>query len=153
MKILILDGGWQQLPAIRKARQMSLRVLVADYLENAPGRKEADAFYLISTTDRERILELARNENIDGILAFASDPATATAAYVAEKLHLPGNPLRAAEILGNKAKLRELLLELGIPAPRGAILKQGMVQIQESGRVLLHVMKRWMFLEENLEKN
>lgn len=81
MKILILGGGWQQLPAIWRTRQMGLRVLVADYLEDAPGRKEADAFYLISTTDREKILELARKEKIDGILAFASDPAAATAVY------------------------------------------------------------------------
>lgn len=39
MTILVLGGGWQQLPAIRKAREMGLRVIVADYLESAPGRR------------------------------------------------------------------------------------------------------------------
>lgn len=102
MTILVLGGGWQQLPAIRKAREMGLRVIVADYLESAPGRKEADRFYLVSTRDREAILAIAESEAVDGVLAFASDPAELTAAYVAEECGLPGGPMEAAEILGNK---------------------------------------------------
>lgn len=123
MKILILGGGWQQLPAILQAKRMGLQVIVADYLENVPGRREVDVFYPVSTTEREKVLELAKVEQIDGVLAYASDPAAATAAYVAEKLHLPGNPLRAAEILGNKARFREFLRKIEIPAPQTVILK------------------------------
>ena len=100
MAILVLGGGWQQLPAIRKAREMGLRVIVADYLESAPGRKEADRFYLVSTRDREAILALAGREAVDGVLAFASDPAELTAAYVAEECGLPGGPRDASGIIG-----------------------------------------------------
>ena len=42
---------------------------------------------------------------MNGILAFASDPAEETATYVAEKMGLPGGMYAAAEILGNKRKL------------------------------------------------
>lgn len=100
MKILILGGGYQQLPAIRKAHEMGLTVLLADYLADAPGRKKANQSFLISTRDKEEILELARREQVDGILAFASDPAAETATYVAEQLGLSGNPPLAAEVLG-----------------------------------------------------
>ena len=55
---------------------------------------------------------------MDGILAFASDPAEETAAYVAEKMGLPGGMYAAAGILGNKRKFRELLTMHRIPAPR-----------------------------------
>ena len=118
MKILILGGGFQQLPAIRKAHELGLTVLLADYLPDAPGRSEADQSFLISTRDRDKILELARREGVDGILAFASDPAEETAAYVAEKMGLPGGMYAAAGILGNKRKFREFLAMHGLPAPR-----------------------------------
>ena len=118
MKILILGGGFQQLPAIRKAHELGLTVLLADYLPDAPGRREADQSFLVSTRDKEKILELARKEAVDGILAFASDPAEETAAYVAEKLGLPGGMYAAAGILGNKRKFREFLAMHRIPAPR-----------------------------------
>ena len=118
MKILILGGGYQQLPAIRKAHEMGLTVLLADYLADAPGRTEAEQSFLVSTRDREKVLELARREEVDGILAFASDPAAETAAYVAEQLGLPGNTQLAAVTLGNKEKFRIFLAENGIPSPR-----------------------------------
>lgn len=118
MKILILGGGFQQLPAIRKAHELGLTVLLADYLPDAPGRREADQSFLVSTRDKAGILELARKEDVDGILAFASDPAEETAAYAAEKLGLPGGMYAAAEILGNKRKFREFLAMHRIPAPR-----------------------------------
>ncbi len=118
MKILILGGGFQQLPAIRKAHELGLTVLLADYLPDAPGRREADQNFLVSTRDKEKILGLARREDVDGILAFASDPAEETAAYVAEKMGLPGGMYAAAGILGNKRKFREFLAMHRIPAPR-----------------------------------
>ena len=118
MKILILGGGFQQLPAIRKAHELGLTVLLADYLPYAPGRREADQSFLISTRDKDKILDLARKEDVDGILAFASDPAEEMAAYVAEKIGLPGGMYVAAGILGNKRKFREFLAMHRIPAPR-----------------------------------
>lgn len=118
MKILILGGGFQQLPAIRKAHELGLTVLLVDYLPDAPGRREADQSFLVSTRDKDKILELARKEDADDILAFASDPAEETAAYVAERMGLPGGMYAAAGILGNKRKFREFLVMHGIPTPR-----------------------------------
>ena len=44
-------------------------------------------------------------------MAYASDPAAPTAAYVAEKLGLPSNSYKAVETLGFKDKFREFLKE------------------------------------------
>ena len=122
MKILMLGGGHQQLQAIRKAKGMGLEVIVADYLEHPPGMGEADRFYRISTRDREEILALAQQEDVDGILSYASDPAAATAAYVAGQLGLPGGYVEAAEILGHKGRFRQFLLEHQIPVPEHTYL-------------------------------
>ena len=52
------------------------------------------------------------------MLAYASDPAAPTAAYVAEKLHLPTNPYKSVDILCNKDKFRAFLSENGFNTPR-----------------------------------
>lgn len=51
----------------------------------------ADKFFLVSTTDKRAVLDIARREHIDGVLTYASDPAAPTAACVAEKMDLPGS--------------------------------------------------------------
>lgn len=108
-KILLLGGSYQQVIAIQKAKDMGIYTILCDYLPDNPGQYVADKFYLESTTDKDTILKIASNEKIDGIIAYASDPAAPTAAYVAEKLSLPGNPYKSVDILCNKDKFREFL--------------------------------------------
>lgn len=110
-KILLLGGSTQQIPAIEYANKMGYYTLLCDYLPDNPGKKYADKFYCVSTTDKEAVLEVAEKEKIDGIVAYASDPAAPTAAYVAEKLGLPSNSYKAVETLGFKDKFREFLKE------------------------------------------
>ncbi len=116
-KILLLGGSAQQIVAIETAKRLGYYTILCDYLPDNPGQYHADKFYLDSTTDKKRILEIAENEQVNGILAFASDPAAPTAAYVAEKLGLPTNPLESVEILCNKDKFRQFLQENGFHAP------------------------------------
>lgn len=117
-KILLLGGSHQQVIAIQKAEEMGIYTILCDYLPDNPGQYVADRFYLESTTDKESILKIAREEKIDGIIAYASDPAAPTAAYVAEKLSLPGNPYKSVDILCNKDKFREFLKANEFNVPR-----------------------------------
>lgn len=117
-KILLLGGSAQQIIAIETSRRLGYYTILCDYLTDNPGQKYADIFYLISTTDKEAILEIATKEDIDGIIAYASDPAAPTAAYVAEKLNLPTSPYKSVEILCNKDIFRSFLYHNGFHAPR-----------------------------------
>ena len=101
-KILLLGGSAQQTVAIRAAKKLGYFTIVCDYLPDNPGQYIADRFYGASTTDVEAIYEIARKEGVDGILAYASDPAALPAAIVAERLGLPTNPAKSVEILGLK---------------------------------------------------
>ena len=107
--LLLLGGSAQQIIAIETAKRMGLRTVLCDYLPDNPGQYHADDFHLVSTTDKEAVLKVAINEKADGILAYASDPAAPTAAYVAEKLGLPGSPYKSVELLCNKDEFREFL--------------------------------------------
>lgn len=116
-KILLLGGSAQQVVAVETAKRLGYYTVLCDYLKDNPGQYVADKFYLVSTTDKKAVLEVAQNEQVDGVLAYASDPAAPTAAYVAEKMGLPGNPYESVEILCNKDKFRAFLKEHGFCTP------------------------------------
>lgn len=117
-KILLLGGSAQQVVAIKKAKRLGYYTVLCDFLTDNPGQYEADKFYLVSTTDKDAVLEVAQKELVDGVLAYASDPAAPTAAYIAEKLGLPGNPYQSVETLCNKDQFRKFLLENGFSTPK-----------------------------------
>lgn len=114
----MLGGSAFQAPSIITAKQMGLYVITCDYLPENPGHKYADEYYNVSTTDKDAVLELARKLRIDGIVCYASDPSAPTAAYVAEKLGLPGNPYKSVNILANKDLFRTFLAENKFKVPR-----------------------------------
>ena len=116
--ILMLGGSRQQVVAIECAKRLGLRTVLCDYLPDNPGQHYADVFYQESTTDRERMLQIARAEGVSGVLAYSSDPAAPTAAYVAAQLGLPTNPLAAVETLSEKHLFRAHLQKAGLPCPK-----------------------------------
>ena len=117
-KILLLGGSAQQVVAIETAKRLGYFTILCDYLPDNPGQYAADKFYLVSTTDKEAVRRVAQAEQVDGVLAYASDPAAPTAAYVAEKMGLPGNPYESVEILCNKDRFRTFLKEHGFCTPK-----------------------------------
>lgn len=117
-KILMLGGSAQQVVAINAAKEMGYYTVLCDYLPDNPGQYVADKYYNTSTTDIEAVYEIAKTEQVIGILAYASDPAALPAAIVADRLGLPTNPPQAVEILGVKHKFRRFLSENGFACPQ-----------------------------------
>jgi biotin carboxylase len=116
-RILILGASPFQIPAIRHAVTMGCEVITSDYLSQNPGHRFAHQSFNISTVDQEAMLKLAAGLAIDGILAYASDPAAPTAAYVSERLGLPGTDPQAVHILTNKPNFRGFLKRHGFKVP------------------------------------
>lgn len=117
-KILFLGGAPTQIPPIKYALEQGHYVITCDYLPDNPGHKLAHEYHNVSTTDKEAVLELAKKLNIDGVVAYASDPSAPAAAYVAENLGLPGNPYAAVEILARKDYFRDFLAKHNFNVPR-----------------------------------
>lgn len=110
-KVLMLGGSLYQTYAIKEAVKMGYYVITCDYLPSNPGHQYAHEYHNVSTTDKEAVLELAKRLNVDGVVAYASDPAAPTAAYVCEKLGLPTSPYKSVEILSKKHLFRQYLAE------------------------------------------
>jgi len=114
----MLGGSLYQTYAIKEAKRLGYYVITADYLPTNPGHKFADEYHNVSTTDKEAVLQLATELRVDGVIAYASDPAAPTAAYVCEKLGLPTSPYKSVEILSNKDLFRDFLQKNGFVCPK-----------------------------------
>ncbi len=117
-RLLMLGGSLYQTYAIKEAKRLGYYVISCDYLPDNPGHQYADEYHNVSTTDKEAVLSLAQELKIDGIVAYASDPAAPTAAYVAEKMGLSTSPYKSVEILSNKDLFRAFLQENGFNCPK-----------------------------------
>lgn len=117
-KILLLGGSVPQIIAIKTAKRLGYYTILCDYLPDNPGQYFADKFYLISTTDKDAVLKIAKKEKIQGIIAYSSDPAAPTAAYVSEKMGLSGVPYIAANSFCEKHLFRKFLKQYGFNVPR-----------------------------------
>lgn len=117
-KIMFLGAARQQVPPILYALQQGHHVVTCDNLPNNPGHQLAHDWHFVSTTDKERVLDLARRLDIDGIVSYASDPAAPTQAFVAEELGLVGNPYSSVLTLTRKDLFREFLATNGFLTPK-----------------------------------
>lgn len=117
-KILFLGASQFQIAPIKYAKDQGHYVITCDYLPDNPGHKYADEYHNISTTDKEAVLDLSEKLQIDGIVAYASDPAAPTQAYVGNKLGLPSNPYESVLILTRKDLFRDFLLKHNFLVPK-----------------------------------
>ena len=122
--IAIIGAGYLQQPLVAKAREMGLRTVCFAWAEGAVCKDLCDVFYPVSITEKEQILDLCRQEQIDGICTIASDVAAPTVAYVAEQMGLAGNPYQAAVRAHNKHLMREALVEAGVDCPQFRLVDQ-----------------------------
>jgi carbamoylphosphate synthase large subunit len=118
-RLLILGGIHYLIAVINTAHKLGYYVITCDYLPNNIAHKYSDEYCNLSIIDKEAVLQLAKEKQIDGILSFAVDPGVVTAGYVAEKLGLPGaSPYQSVCILQNKTLFRNFLKENGFIVPK-----------------------------------
>lgn len=115
---MLLGGLRYLIPVIEAAHKLGLHVITCDYLPDNIAHKYSDEYHNVSIIDKEAVLKLARELEIDGIMSFAVDPGVVTAAYVAEQMGLPNvGPYESVCILQDKAKFREFLRAHGFNCP------------------------------------
>jgi biotin carboxylase len=132
MKKLLLLGGLRYLiPVIKEAKELGYYTITCDYLPDNIAHRYSDEYHNVNITDKTAVLQLAKKLKIDGILSFAVDPGVVTAAYVAEKLGLPGCPLKSVEILQNKGLFRAFLEEHKFNVPKAKAFTSHTIATEE----------------------
>ena len=117
-KLMILGGSRYAIPVIEAAHKLGLYAITADYLPDNIAHRFSDKYINVSIIEKEKVLKVAQELQIDGIVSFACDPGVVTAAYVAEKMGLPfQGSYKSASILQDKGLFREFLTENGFNVP------------------------------------
>ena len=106
------------MPLVKKAKEMGLEVHCFAWEEGAVCKDIVNYFYPISIVEKEEILKICQEVDIDGICTIASDVAAPTVAYVANKMNLVGNNYEAAVRANNKYQMREAFVKVGVPCPK-----------------------------------
>ena len=125
-KLMLLGGLRYLLPVIDAAHRHGIHVITVDYLPDNIAHKYSDEYHNVSIIDKEAVLALAQELQIDGIMSFAVDPGVVSAAYVAEKMGLPFQcSYEAACILQNKSRFRKFLADNGFNVPNARGYNEG----------------------------
>lgn len=123
-KIAIIGASDFQNPLILKAKELGYETHVFAWKDGSIGEKTADYFYPISIIEKEKILKECEKINPIAITTIASDLATTTVNYIAEKLNLKGNSLECCEISTNKYKMRSAFKKNGIQSPGFVLINE-----------------------------
>ena len=117
-RLLILGTLGEFVQLVRKAREKGYYTIVCDGYSDGPAREFADEAYQIPVTDTEKIAELCREKEIDGIITSFSDLLLECMVKIADRAGLPCY-LKPEQLpwYRDKSRTRELLQELGLPTP------------------------------------
>jgi len=118
-KIMLLGGIRYLLPVIKVAHECGYYVITCDYIPDNIAHQFSDEYVNVSIIDKDAVLKVAVEKQIDGIMSFGVDPGVVTASYVQNKMHLPSfGPFESIEILQNKDLFRAFLTEHGFNVPK-----------------------------------
>ena len=133
-KLMLLGGLRYLLPVIEAAHRHGIHVITVDYLPDNIAHKYSDEYHNVSIIDKDAVLALAQQLQIDGIMSFAVDPGVVAAAYTAEKMGLPFQcSYEAACILQDKSRFRKFLADNGFNVPNARGYSEGDDALQDIG--------------------
>ena len=72
-KLAIIGASYLQLPLVQRAKEMGIRTICFAWEEGAVCKDVADTFYPISIVEKEQILEICKQEQIDGVIHPCSE--------------------------------------------------------------------------------
>ncbi|HXV33330.1 MAG TPA: ATP-grasp domain-containing protein [Gaiellaceae bacterium] len=124
-RLLVLGAGPAQLGLHRAARERGLFVIACDRDPTAVGFEFVDRRAVVSVEDEAAISQLARAEQVDGIIAPGIDWPVAIAARIAAHNGLP-HPVtpETAALTVLKHRQRKRLAEHGVPQPRWQVTNE-----------------------------
>ena len=117
MRILVVTASRQQLPLIRRARELGLFVVATDRESTAPGLAAADVGEVVDTLDVKAVLDVALRYRPSAVVTEQTDVAVLTVARVAEAMKLRGIGVDVARAATHKYEMRLRCRAAGIPSP------------------------------------
>lgn len=120
-RLLVLAAGILQVPVIKKAKEKGYYVIVVDGDSNAIGLQYADKAICANITDEEIMLEIAREQHVDGVIHPCSEVSMNVMGRINDELSLTGITKEQAIRATNKHLMREAFEKGNAPSPKSIL--------------------------------
>ena len=118
-KILFANGNYNDIPLVEAARRLGCYVITSGNDPSGEAHPFADEYCPCNYADREQLLRLAEEKQVDAVCSCGNDLAAVSAAYVCERLGLPGHDTwKVSRLFHEKDEFKRLCEELDLPTPR-----------------------------------
>ncbi|MBR6963363.1 MAG: ATP-grasp domain-containing protein [Prevotella sp.] len=117
-RLLVMGGMRISCEIVRKAKEMGIFTIVADYypVEKSPAKAISDKAIKVSVTDVDAVLEVIKQEQVDGVLVGFNDMLLPFYADICNKAGLPCYGTKEQfEILIAKDKYKALCRQFDVP--------------------------------------
>ncbi len=121
-KLLVLGGNSATAGVVQSAKSLGAETVVVDRDPRAYVKRFADKSYDIDGTDVQGIVEIAREERVDGVLLGAVEELMDSYRKVCEGLGLPCYADKGLfGLFSDKRAFKELCMSNGVPATQGGL--------------------------------
>lgn len=118
-KMLFVNGNYNDVPLVKEAHNLGYYVITSGNDPKGEAHQLADRYCPCDYSNKEEMLKLASSLDIDAICSCGNDFGATTAAYVAEKLRLPGHDTYAvSRIFHEKDEFKRIVQEYNLPSPK-----------------------------------
>lgn len=114
-KIAIIGASYLQLPLVLKAKELKCQTICFAIADGAVCKEFSDFFFPISIVEKDQILKICTDFEVDGICTIASDLAVETVNYVADSLSLTGNSVYSSQYVREKHLMKSKLNQFNLP--------------------------------------
>ncbi len=121
--VALLGAGREQLPALRSARSLGLKVVALDGQATAPGLKEADQSFVLDLSDEAEVIELLAKSGISAVIPAPIGRMLTTVGAVNDALGLRGTSAEAARACVDKARFDRVAREAGLRRPHQKVVR------------------------------
>lgn len=117
-RLLFLGAVRPLCEAVEVAKEMGIYTIVTDYLPNSPAKKFADKACMVSTTDIEAIVQLCKDEAVDGVFTAFTDSMLPYAQKICDIMGYPFYASTQQIALSlNKSLFKKTCQQFEVPVP------------------------------------
>lgn len=117
-KLLILNGSHSEIPLILAGKKLGYYVITGGNRPDLIGHKYSDEYVNCDFSDPELVYNTFKDKGLDAVCSCANDFGAITAAYLSDKLGLPGHDTyENALLIHHKDKFKAFAAKKNVPTP------------------------------------
>ena len=140
-RILIPGGKFSDWALVNAAHRLGLYVITSGTHRNAPAHQFSDEYVYADYSDKEAMLQLAKDKKIDYMCSCANDFGMLSTAYVCEKLGLPGHDsYETTWTIHHKDTFKPIAKKLGLHSPVSTVFSdkaEAIEFIKDAGKLMI----------------